>query len=401
MLLSQGSFYSAAIQLSSIYTVIPYISTQLSAPAAIVGLIVPLYTAGVLYGTIIAPRALSSHPSIVWLMVGVAASQAVLIALIAANVAFVERGFAIYPVLALVVPLGLVSGYSVVSFPLVISALLSPRRRSDLLLRQTGLGAVLMIGVAALSAAALSRVASDLGDAKLLFLGAGAMAVAAVFCLGLRPDGAQIATVPARPRDVLREATEYMRSQAWFQRYMLTQLIFRSVTLGPLFYSIHGVRAKSGSGGKLDSILIFIGVGLLGGIWFWAFVRDHFDTRAVYMLSAAISAAAAVLCIANVIVETIPSLWAFGIIMLLASVANQAVYPASLTWIFSAAPEDVRVTLISFSQLTMNVAVIVAAFALGTIAGVAPLWPLLAMLCLSGLAFWAAARMDHVSVGHD
>jgi predicted MFS family arabinose efflux permease len=92
--------------------------------------------------------------------------------------------------------------------------------------------------------------------------------------------------------------------------------------------------------------------------------------------------------------RVLPALWTFGLAMLLALVANQAIYPASQEWILRRTPANLRVVILSYSQIVFNVGLLVPAFALGLIAGQGPaIWPLALMLSLNVTAIVAAAQV--------
>jgi MFS family permease len=161
-----------------------------------------------------------------------------------------------------------------------------------------------------------------------------------------------------------------------------------------MFYGIYAAESLGPDNGDLDIILIFAGFGLLAGIPIWTCVRKFFGVRGMYICGASISAIAAALCISSQMFRVLPALWTFGLAMLLALVANQAIYPASQEWILRRTPANLRVVILSYSQIVFNVGLLVPAFALGLIAGQGPaIWPLALMLSLNVTAIVAAAQV--------
>jgi MFS family permease len=392
-LLMQGSLYNTAVQLTAVSTVLPYIASELDGPPAVVSLLVPLYTAGVVVGTFFASRVFRLARSIVAILVGVGTLQALLVAANAADAAFLPAEVAVYTLLATSAAIGVVTGGSLVVFPIAIAELLSPQRRSDLLLRSAGFGAALIALISVYSALFLSDESPGLDDAELLWMGAAAMALATVCFLALEPGEAALPMPASRMRDVVRDGLEYLRGHRWYQRYLLTQLVFGGVALGSMFFSIYSSESLGLDNGGLDSILVFVSVGLLAGVALWTYVRKHLDTRGMYLCSAGIAAAAAALCLVLRAFH-LPPVWTFGVAMLLAAVANQAIYPASQDWIFGQASEDARVVVVSFSQLLMNLGMIPIGFTLGLVASYAPAaWPLGVMLCIGAVAAAVAAQV--------
>jgi protein-S-isoprenylcysteine O-methyltransferase Ste14 len=81
VLLSQGIFYTVAVQLTSAMAVIPFITAELDAPAIVVALLVPIYTIGTLFGNVFIAQILRWTSSVVVLLFGNVFLQAVLIIL--------------------------------------------------------------------------------------------------------------------------------------------------------------------------------------------------------------------------------------------------------------------------------------------------------------------------------
>ncbi len=149
VLLLQGTVYTAAIQLTSVATVIPYICAELNGPNIVVALVVPIFTVGYLYGTAFSTRVLRWRVSVATLIAGTAVVMGVLTAANATDVSVVPPTPAVYVLLVIAVLIGIASGCSVVTYQLAISTLLTPQRRSDLLLRTAGFGAAVLTALTA------------------------------------------------------------------------------------------------------------------------------------------------------------------------------------------------------------------------------------------------------------
>jgi len=97
------------------------------------------------------------------------------------------------------------------------------------------------------------------------------------------------------------------------------------------------------------------------------------------------------LCIALRQWQLLPPLWGFGSAFLLVAIANQAIYPAAQEWILSQAGDDVAVVILSYSQMLIGVAVIMAAFGFSWAAeNGRAIWPLVMMLFITAVALLAA-----------
>lgn len=105
----------------------------------------------------------------------------------------------------------------------------------------------------------------------LLWLGSSgllAAALAAVFIGPVQVSNARRVTFTETYRDGMRVA----RSQSWFRRYVVIQLLFVPVSLGTSFYSIHASVNHSDSAGSLHVLVISSSIGMVAGALFWRFV---------------------------------------------------------------------------------------------------------------------------------
>ena len=397
LLLSQGTFYTAAVQLTSVAAVIPFICAELDAPAVAVALLVPVYTVGVLFGTAFIARLLRWHVPIVTVLLVIVFLQALLIVGSATTVRFLPANVFVYPLLLACAIIGVLAGCSRVIASLSTSALLPSNRHSSLLLKQAGYGAVVITLISAFSAGFLSDDSPGIDNAELLWVGAAAMTVSAVCCFGLRTDRAVAPADTPRMSDLLREGFRRLRVERWLRHYLVTQLAFTSITLSAVFYGIYSAESLGPDNGALDSILIFVGLGLLAGIGIWSYVRKRFDVRGMFLCSALIGVLAAALSLLLMAFRPLPLVWTFGLAMLLTAVATQAVFPASHDWIEREVPYDERVVVLSFTQIVVSIASIGIAFLFGVLArhGGA-LWPLAIMLGINAITAITAARV-HIS----
>jgi hypothetical protein len=293
VLLSQGTFYSVAVQLTSVSAVLPFICAELEAPGVIVALLVPIYTIGTLCGNLFIAQVLRWHASIVALLLGSVCPQALLIVVNASDIAFLPENVSAYPLLVTSALIGVLSGCSRVIVSLSTSALLPAERQSSLLIQQAGYGAVLVTLISAYSAGFLSDDSPGIDNAELLWVGAVAMVVLAICCLGLPPQRDVVRGEPTRMGELLVAGVRRLRAAGWLRRYLVTQVAFTSITLGSLFYGIYSSASLGPDNGALDSILTFIGLGLLAGIGIWSYVRKRFDVRGMLVCSALIGACAA------------------------------------------------------------------------------------------------------------
>jgi MFS family permease len=399
VLLVHGTLFRVGVQVSNVLIVIPYIADQVGSPGIVVALIVPGFTAGTLLGMAFAPKVLSIPVSVAALLGSIAFIEATLTALIALDIAIVPSRFVAYPLLLLCILIGLVSGILQVVSPVAMSALLSAQQRSDVLLKQSGYGAALVIVITAFFASRFVRDSVPWRDVDLLWISVVAMVLCAASCFALRTRGVELASGPGRMLDTLRNGHSYLCTNRWMQHFVATQLVFMSVTLSPMFYAIYAAESLGTGFGDMDDFLVFVGIGLLAGIPLWRLVRTRLGVRGMYAFSAGISVAAAILCIVSQLWHVLTGLWALGPVLLLSALANQAVWPAAYDWVFGHASDEQAVVAISYSQIVVSLGVILAAFAFSVAAEYGPdVWPLALLLTLTAMACLAATRVPRTAV---
>ena len=398
VLLTQGTLFAVGVQVSSVFVVIPYVADQFGSPGIVVALLVPGFTIGTLLGMVLGPRVLGLMVSIAGLLAGIALVDAALTALIAVDIAVVPPRFGAYPLLLLCILIGMVGGSLEVVSPVAMSALLSAQQRSDLLLKQSGYGAALVVVITAFFASRFVRDRLPWRDVDLLWIGVVAMVLCAACSFGLRTRGVELASGPGRILDALRDGHHDMRAHRWMQHFLATQLLFISVTLSPMFYAIYAAESLGGFG-DMDDFLLFFGIGLLAGIPLWRLVRRRLGVRGMYLCSAGIAVAAATGCIAVQHWHMLPGLWAFGPVLLLSALANQAVWTAAYEWVYGYAGPKQAVVVITYSKTVVSLGVIVVGFALSMAAEHGPdIWPLGLLLAQTALACIAAAQVPRRTV---
>jgi len=399
VLLTQGTLFRFGAQVSSVLIVIPYIAEQVGSPGLVVALIVPFFTAGTLLGTALGPRVLAIAVSVGGLLGGIALVDAGLTALMAVDISVMPSRFVGYPLLLLCLLIGILAGSSEVVSPMALSAMLSARRRSDVMLMQAGFGAALVVVVTAFFASRFARDWFPWHDVDLLWIGVAAMLLCATCSFGLQAGGVELAGSPGRMLDSLRDGHSYLRSNRWMKPFLATQLVFLSVTLSPMFYVIYAAESLGTGIGDMDDFLVFFGIGLLAGIPLWRLVRTRLGLRGMYACSAAISLAAVIFCIVSQRWHLLPGLWALGPVLLLSALANQAVWPAAYDWIFGEATGEDAVVVISYTRIVVSAGVIVAGFAFSVAAEYGPdVWPLGLLLALTAFACLAIAAVPRTAV---
>lgn len=380
-LLSQGSFYTAGMQLSNGAVVLPYISAHLGI-TWVAALLFPAYGLGSIVGNSLSPVVLQRAGQMRHvLMAAIAASAA---ALFICDVVVPWDG-ALVGAVFLVTSAGggVVVAISSVAYTDMIASKLGAVRRGELLLVQGAIGSVLATVVALLVVPALARGDEMALHRDLLWLGAAGLVASAVAALFVGPMRAN--SIPARLslRDTYRQGFAVARSQPWFRQYAITYLLFAPVALGTTFYTLR-VAHRTGS---LNLLVILSSVALVFGSALWRKINAHFGVRGMLLGSAMLSAAAALLCIVAQSCGLWNHLWAYGTVFFLATIAAQAVLVAAMSWISIVAPGQHRGTLIGFCSTLVAVE---SAMLGGILGGIAQqrsaTWPDFVVLTLSVLA---------------
>ncbi|MBI2694263.1 hypothetical protein [Mycobacterium nebraskense] len=384
-LLSQGTLYTAGMQLSNCAVVLPFICAH-QGITWVAGLLFPAYGMGAIAGNSMAPavlqRAGQKRHLLMAAIAGTVAAMVLLDALIPWTGVLIAAVFVLTCLGS-----GVAVGISCVAYPDLISNKLSASRRGELLLIQGAIGSVLATVLMLLVVPALAHGDSMAYRRDLLWLGAGGLAASAVAALFVGPIKSASITTRLSVRDTYRQGFAVARSQSWFRRYVITYLLFAPINLGTVFYTLRTAHHS----GTLHVLVVLSSVGLVLGSTVWRKVFRVFGVRGMLLGSALLSVAAVVLCIVAESSGQWFHMWAYGTAFFLATVAGQAIFASAVSWISVAAPEQHRGTLIGFGSTVYNVASTVLGAALGSIAQMhSTIWPDVLLLILTVAAALAA-----------
>jgi hypothetical protein len=276
----------------------------------------------------------------------------------------------------------------------VISSKLPELRRGDLVLNQGAVAALVAIASTLMLVPAIDRGDPGASHGDLLWLGAAGMTAAAIVAVFVGPVHSQSARVARRIRDTYRDGMVVARTHHWFRRYAATQLMFVPISLGSTFYSLHAAQQHGNKPGSLHILVIFMSVGLIVGSFLWRIVyRSRFGVRGMLLISALVGSSAAVICILAEALDAWSQVWVHGIVIFLATVANQAILAASISWINVYAAEHQRATLIGFGAVLVAIETSLLGAVLGGIAEkTSAIWPVMIVLLLNLAAAAAALR---------
>jgi MFS family permease len=392
ILLTQGTFYTTGVQLSNVSVVLPFIAAEQGIFWA-AGLLYPAYSLGAIFGNSMSPFILERsrhHKHLV-----VSATSLTMATLIVCNAIVAMSGIGIAGMfLATSLAIGVANGISKVASSEVVSSKLTEVRRGDLLLTQGATGALLAIACTLMLLPLIDGRDPFTCHVDLLWLGALVLAAAAITSVFVGPVHPRSARTPRRLRDTYLEGLTVARTHRWFRRYVATQLLFVPIGLGATFYSLHAAQQHGHQPGSLHVLVIATSVGLIIGSFLWRIVyRSRFGVRAMLLISALLGSAAALICISAQALDTWSQVWVHGIVILLATLANQAIFTAAISWVNLYAAEHHRATLLGFGAMMVAVETALLGAVLGGIAQQATaIWPVVILLLLNLTAVGASLR---------
>lgn len=392
-LLTQGTFYSSALQLSNVSAVLPLICVQLGS-RSVAGLLFPIFNVGVIAADAASPFILGRSRHMKHLVfVAAAVAMAVLIAGAAISA---DRAWFINVVFVVTAAgVGLAKGVSDGAHAELIAAKLPRRRRTQLVLGEGAGSAVIVVAATLLVLPALTGGSAN-GHVMVLWMGAAGLIGAAVVAYVGGPVNHHASAPIHGIGEMVRRGVCVVQSQPWFRTYVLTQVAFVPIGLSALFY---GLYTTSSSGGGVN-VLVFVGfssIGVLLGVYLWRAVHRRWGIRGMLVASSHMAVATAVLCIVAHMMGVWSQTWLCGLVFLLAAAANKAVWASAIEWLASFAHDHDRALLMGFGLVTVAVVTSVLAVALGRIsAHSGAIWPVVILLGLNLVAVVAATRAPAV-----
>lgn len=218
------------------------------------------------------------------------------------------------------------------------------------------------------------------------------MLAAAAAALHVGPVQTTVTFRPARLSEMFRQGYAVTRSQLWFRQYVIIQLLFVPVSLGATFYSLHAANQRA-EPHRVELLVMFSSAGMLIGCFLWRAVYRAFGVRGMLIVSSLLAVTAALLCLHTHIVGLWHHPLVHGSVLLLAVMADQAIYAAAVTWIDRFAAEQERTMLMGFGAALIALVTSCLGVAFGAIAAdVTAVWPALIVLLLNFGALAAATR---------
>ena len=392
VLLTQGTLYTTGTQLANVSVVLPFICAQEGYFWA-AGLIYPAYSIGIVVGNSLSPYVLHRARHLTYVVLAATTAVMAGLALVGAVSAW-TRLFIAAIFLAVSLTTGAVAGISKVAYSEVVSSKLDDVRRSDLVLATGAIGAVGAIGTTLVLLPFLASRDPAHSHVDVLWLGAAGLLASGFAAMFIGPSPTS-ADTRVTFRDTYRDGVRAAKAEPWFRRYAVIQLLFVPVSLGTSFYSIHASVNHSDTAGSLHVLVISSSIGMVVGSLFWRFVSRALGVRGMLVNSALLGSAAASICVVMEYRQDMHHIWVYGIVFILATMANQAIFSAGLAWIGAYSADHHRATLLGFGSLLIAVESSLLGAALGAVAQeaavVGPIITILALNVVAGVAaVWVA-----------
>ncbi|MEP6649560.1 MAG: MFS transporter [Lapillicoccus sp.] len=194
----------------------------------------------------------------------------------------------------------------------------------------------------------------------------------------------------------LREGAAAARRYPWLRQYLVRQILFLSVALATTFFSIRVAALHGSVPGSLAVIIAVTSTALVAGALLWERVLHRSGYRGMLVGGTVCSALAAAGAVSVERLALVGSPLVHAILMLLATLAADAVSVAKSAYLVEHAPAAELPELSAFSQLTIGLASAVLAAVIATLAQVhGTVWPPVILLVLNVVAVAAAWRSSY------
>jgi len=376
-----------ADELASAKLILPWLMGFLGAPAALVGLLVPIREAGVLVPQLAVAAYIRRLPRRkgTWLLGALLSAAALmLMAVVAATMSGTAAGWVI--VLLLVV-FSLARGLCSVSAKDVLGKTVSKARRGNLMGLAAGLAGALTLGLGLYLSLAADQ---DRGAGVFVVLLAGGAALfalaATIFRLIREQPGATEGGGNAL--ETALESIGLLRTDALFRHFVLVRIALLSVALAPPFYVLLAQQASGSDLGDLGLLIIASGLASSISAPLWGRLSDR-SARLVMVVAAALAGVLGIVTwgLTQADAAILAHGLAFAGLFLLLGVAHAGVRLGRKVYLVDMANSDTRAAMVAVSNTVIGVAMLAGALIglLGDLYGAA------AVILLLGIAALAAA----------
>jgi hypothetical protein len=373
-----GASTKLAEQLASPGLVLPWLLGAMGAPAALVGLLVPVRRAGSLLPQLAVAGRIRARPRRKWYWVGAGVTQAVaLMAMIPAVLLLPPTAGGLAIVAALAV-FAVASGVGSVAFKDVMAKTIPRGRRGRLLGTRATLGGVLALAAAASLRFGIGEEDSLAPYVVLLAAAAALWLLASMFFAAIRElDGAT-----GGGRTALEEARaglHLLREQPAFTRFVSARALLLAAQLASPFYALQAQASTGVGAGNLAILVMASSLAAVLSSPFWGRFSDASSRRVMVAGGVWTAITVALALSAEVLPEGSLGIGLFALVFLSSGFAVAGVRLGRKTYLVDGAPEADRPLMVAVANTLVGVMYAVAA-GFGLLADQLGVWAVLVLL---------------------
>ena len=381
-----GAAAKLAEQVSSAKLVLPWLLNAIGAPAAFVGLLLPLRQAGTLLPQLFVSGQMRKFPQRKWFWVVAGLLQVLLLLMMIAAALVLPPLAASFCITALLLFFSLSRGIGSLAFQDVTGKTIPKGKRGRMLAARSLIGGLLTIAVG-LGLNALKMETGDLRMALLLlFCGAILWGIASLAFAGIREDPG----ATEGGRSAIREAQRGLQlvfKKPWYFRYLAVRALLLSVELAAPFYVLLPDRT-----GTLVLFIVAAGLAQTLSSRLWGKFAD-FSSRRVLALGGMIGAATGLVALSvGLLPGEYQSPYLFAGIFALLGFAEAGVLLGRKTFLIDMVDSAERTTYVAFANSVIGLVTLLFGI-LGIIAQFYGIRTLISALVVLGVAGAAVSRL--------
>lgn len=368
--------------------ILSWLATSLGAPAAMVGLLVPIREGGALLPQVLLSGWLQQRRIRKWMWSAGSVGQAICAAAMV-GIALSLSGWAAGLALCLALAgLALSRAAASVSYKDILGKTIGKTRRGKV----TGAaGSVASAGVILLALLLMSGVLRQQGAVI------GAIALAALLWLVAAAMMSTLEEAPSQPDTGYRLDMTPLRTDPQFRRFIAVRGLLVPSALAPPFYVVLASKAGDLGLDQLGVLVLVSAVASLTSSYLWGWLADR-SSRLVLMACGLLSAASMIGAVTLSWLGLAGSLWAIPVALFVLMLAYHGVRQGRATYLVDMSPEDKRATYAALANTVIGVLLIGA----GALGGVAALISAeAALVVFAGLCIAAslvALELDEVEI---
>nr|WP_301288467.1 MFS transporter [Natronospira proteinivora] len=361
-----GSASKLAEQVAGPNVVLPWLMAALGAPAALIGLLMPIKQAGSLLPQLAIAGAIRSvaRRKYFWVFSGLTQSACLLLMIAAAI--FLTPTQAGWTIVGLLAVYAMASGTASVAFQDVVGKTIPKGRRGRLLANRAAIGGALTIAAGIMIHQYVGRGDDMLVYLGLVFFGALLWFLASGFFFLIREE----AGATAGGRNALEEAgvgVRLVKQLSGYRRYLLARALLLTVEIATPLFVLFGQGVVAGGAVGLGTFVVAVGVAQVVGSPFWGRFSDASSRKVLYWSALIAAAAGVVALLITLLPESLQIPPVYALVFILIGLAEAGVRLGRKTWLVDAAPPQDRATWVAFSNTSIGLLVL-AGGALGLIA---------------------------------